>query len=199
MTSSPRPGTGKAPSTKTAKPRFSNDLGEIIAKLLKDNPGDTDAEMFDAFKELIGFNTAVVRRAALLEPMIERDFLVQLHKVRPVAKALSGLNKPEPRAKPEPKAKPEPGQTPEQRAAARKAYQDRVADAISGLIRDASQRLLELMTPMGKTLGATTFGECAQLGGWYADLAKKGPADQPIGDALTEAQVRAFFDTYTRK
>jgi len=184
------PDAGK--SAAKVKAKLSNNLSAILAQLLQDAPDDSDAELFASFQDLIGFNTAVVRHAALLEPMIERDFIRALHEVRPVAKGLSGLKKLEPNPKLRSNAAA-------RQAARTKVAKEHVLNAVSGLIRDASLRLLELATPMGKSLGATTFGECAQLGGWYANLATKGPADQPIGDVLTEKQVRAFFDAYNSK
>ena len=53
--------------------------------------------------------------------------------------------------------------------------------------------LLDITLSTGKRLGDSTGKECAKEGGWLTRISKMVKPDQKVGDALTEAQVRAVF------
>jgi hypothetical protein len=50
--------------------------------------------------------------------------------------------------------------------------------------------LLDTLLPNGKPLRATTFGECAKLGGQLNLIAKKGKPSQKVGSVLNNADLR---------
>lgn len=52
--------------------------------------------------------------------------------------------------------------------------------------------LMNLTLPNGKLLRDATFKECAQAGGWFARVAKRGKPNQIVGRVLTEDQLRAM-------
>lgn len=49
---------------------------------------------------------------------------------------------------------------------------------------------LNLMLPTGKLLRESTFAECANVGGWFGKIAKKGKPHEIVGDVLSEEQIR---------
>ena len=88
------------------------------------------------------------------------------------------------------------------RAAAREARKMMVQSAKAAIlvnsrlgerIKKEAINLLDWVLPTGKTLGKTTFGECAKLGGRFTELSKAGPADAEIGTVLTSDQVLEFL------
>jgi len=50
--------------------------------------------------------------------------------------------------------------------------------------------LLDTLLPNGKSLRATTFGECAKFGGWLKLIAKKGKPGQKVGSVLNNNDLR---------
>lgn len=56
----------------------------------------------------------------------------------------------------------------------------------------ASMFLLNTKLPNGKTLGDTTFGECAKLGGKLNKIAKQGNPRQLVRTVLTNDQLKAL-------
>jgi hypothetical protein len=52
--------------------------------------------------------------------------------------------------------------------------------------------LMNLTLPGGKLLRDATFKECAQAGGWFSRVSKRGKPNQVVGKILTEDQLRAM-------
>ena len=52
--------------------------------------------------------------------------------------------------------------------------------------------LLDYVLPNGKMLRDSTFGECAEAGGWLTRLSKRGQAGDKVGAVLSEQDVRAI-------
>jgi hypothetical protein len=53
--------------------------------------------------------------------------------------------------------------------------------------------LLDYMLPNGNMLRDSTFGECAEVGGWLSRLARKGQPGEKVGAVLSEDEVRAVW------
>lgn len=49
---------------------------------------------------------------------------------------------------------------------------------------------LSSMLPNGRTLGETTFKECAEIGGIFNLISKQGKPSQLVGDVLSDAQLK---------
>jgi len=67
------------------------------------------------------------------------------------------------------------------------------AAKMAEIVKDIKSKivLLDLKLPSGKSLRASTFGECAQCSGFFGRLAKKGKPNQIVGEVFTEDQVRS--------
>jgi hypothetical protein len=58
--------------------------------------------------------------------------------------------------------------------------------------------LLELMTPCGKALGECTGAECARMGGWYREVAKRVAPGKIVVKVLSEDEVQALWKAAKR-
>ena len=73
-----------------------------------------------------------------------------------------------------------PTQTVEQR-------QEQVAKSAKLIVQ---VMLMNITLPSGKKLAEATFKECAEAGGWFARVAKKGKPSEIVGRVLTEQDLR---------
>lgn len=55
------------------------------------------------------------------------------------------------------------------------------------------KRLLNMVLPNGETLGNSTFGYCAKLGGGLSRIGAKGKPNQIVGKHLSETEVRKLY------
>ena len=74
--------------------------------------------------------------------------------------------------------------------ARRKSAVAGVKEKISRHVRKQVLLLLDTMLPNGKTLAATTFGECAKLGGNLSLIASMGEPKQRVGEVLSDDELR---------
>jgi len=75
----------------------------------------------------------------------------------------------------------------EQIAAAATRTTERVIKRVTEIV------LMDLLLPNGKTLRDATFKECAQAGGFFHLVAKKGRPLQIVGKTLTEDDLKTLY------
>ena len=82
---------------------------------------------------------------------------------------------------------------PKRRSSAKSEKATKVAElkeVVTKRIRQEALFLLDTVLPNGKALRASTFGECAKIGGSLSLIASKGKPSQIVGKVLSDAQLR---------
>jgi hypothetical protein len=130
---------------------------ELLARIVKDNPGTDDEGLFHAFSQECA------------------PFFMEICRYW-FANNLRAL-----------KARPTPIARSVDRVAAQEHFVAKAKDRAVELV------LLDYVLPNGKMLRDSTFGECAEVGGWLTKLAHKGQPNDKVGAVMSEKEVRAVW------
>jgi response regulator RpfG family c-di-GMP phosphodiesterase len=83
----------------------------------------------------------------------------------------------------------------EQRTAQKRERAAQVRSRVAERVREEAERiLLDLEMPNGKLLRDCTGRDCKRFGGWYQRFAEKVGPRKPVGDVLSEQDVRKLYD-----
>lgn len=154
----------KVQSWKSANPR------DLLRQIIEENRGADQPALLIMTRERLLASDAIEHLEAVIEYWFANNYRSLVSE------------KPAPAVKAKTKAV---------KAAAVAAVKTKVKERI---VAEAQAMLLDIVTlPSGKSLRDSTGKDCAKAGGWLSRIAEKVGANQRVGKALSEAEVRQVW------
>jgi hypothetical protein len=146
---------------------------KVILELMGDHPSASREELMRQFRKRM--SVAVTETPGFLTPLCDRYFYHEYNNIlayrrRSERESVDGGTR---------------------RVRARREQEEKAVKAATKRIVKAV--LLDLVLPTGKVARDSTFGECRRVGGFWAEVGKRGKPDEIVGKMLTEADLRTIW------